>query len=340
MSDDEATIIRIIGGPDSGKEYVVDLESVTLGRSSSATIKVLDNMLSRQHAKIFKTDDGWMLEDMNSTNGTWLKGERIKKPVSLKSRTSVRIGQTLWELIDPESSQVLDERLISYRVQPVTGENLTLVDEPQLSKEERQLAAIYRFQDLLTEELTDNELYEKILHLICNSIHADNAYLLRWDKNMGIMVPACERNQYGPVKIASDKFLSFSIINYVKQNNEAILSIDPMDDERFTGQSISDMKVRSVMCVPMVGHRDKEMYGLVYVISTNPNMHYEEDELQLLNVISHFAAIILENKKLITSNIESERMAAIGSTAAGLSHYVKNILNGLEGSVSLLRLGI
>jgi len=84
----------------------------------------------------------------------------------------------------------------------------------------------------------------------------------------------------------------------------------------------------------------KHLCGLLYLSSMKSTLDYKEEDLRLLNIIAHSAGMAIDNSQLLEQNIRAERMAAIGTTAAGMSHYIKNILNGLEGSVSLLRLGI
>ncbi len=317
---------------------------VVLGRSKTADIQLADSMLSRKHAKLVMSGDGWKVEDMDSTNGTWVRGERLNDAMNLPTRTPVRIGQTVFELYSGEGdTEELDERLISYREQAMSADKLAVdhqleITDDSVERENRQLATLYRLQSLLIGDLRESELYHRILELITEAIYADNAYLLVWSEDEQSMIPIAERNQFGPVELVSDDFLSYSIINYVKDKNEAILSVDAMHDERFTGESLTGINVRSVMCVPMMGKNS--LCGLIYVISTKPERKYTENELRLLNVIGHAAGMAIENMRLLESNLQAERMAAIGMTAANLSHYVKNILNGLEGSVSLLRLGI
>ncbi len=343
-TQERATLtLRIVSGPDVDKEFPLLGSEVVLGRSSRADIHISDNMLSRSHAKLTLSVDGWAVSDMGSTNGTWVRSARISEPINLPLRTPVRIGQTVFELCGGDGdTQELDERLISFRQKAMSVDDLqlgdTLVGDDSVYRENRQLAALYRLQSLLTGNLTETDLYHRILELITGAVFADNAYLLSWSEAEQLMVPVAERNQFGPVEVVSDDFLSSSIINYVKDKNEAILSVDAMNDERFNGESLTGISVRSVMCAPMLS--SKSLCGLIYVISTKPERKYREYELKLLNAIAHAAGMAIENIRLLDNNIQSERMAAIGMTAASLSHYVKNILNGLEGSVSLLRLGI
>jgi hypothetical protein len=69
-------------------------DSATLGRSQSADIKVDDPFASSAHARIFPRGQFMYIEDMGSTNGTYLNGRQLRKPERLKVSDSVRIGDT------------------------------------------------------------------------------------------------------------------------------------------------------------------------------------------------------------------------------------------------------
>src|SRR5690606_24274915 len=65
-------------------------------------------------------------------------------------------------------------------------------------------------------------------------------------------------------------------------------------------------------------------------------IRYNQDELALLNIIAANAAMAIENARLVRKTIEAQRLAAIGLAVAGVSHYVKNILTGIQGSSDLI----
>ncbi len=337
-------VVRVVGGPAAGREIPIKSESVSLGRAISADISIPDTVLSRTHIIISYENSQWKIKDLGSTNGTWIKGEKIKGKVDLPIKTPVRIGNTLFELTIPtriEEPTALDESLISARVSPITAASLTIsgnITASQVKREQQKLAAIYKVQSLVSSVSDENELYHQILDVVFEVIPSDSSYLIMHMPEEETLVPVAGRDQKGRADVESENYISKSIVNFVKQNNDSILSVDAANDERFQSMSLCGFNVYSVMCVPMLGK--KNLCGLIYLSSMKSTMDYQEEDLKLLTIIAHSAGMAIENSKLIEKNIQSERMAAIGTTAAGLSHYVKNILNGLEGSVSLLRLGI
>ena len=74
---------------------VLDLDGdVTLGRAATAGVRVDDPFASSAHARVFARGNGMFIEDMGSTNGTFLNGRQLTKPEALQVGDSIRIGDT------------------------------------------------------------------------------------------------------------------------------------------------------------------------------------------------------------------------------------------------------
>ena len=80
-------------GHNPGEEFDLH-DGATLGRSESSTITVDDPFASAAHARIFPRGDFMYIEDMGSTNGTFLNGRQLRKPEQLKVADVIRIGDT------------------------------------------------------------------------------------------------------------------------------------------------------------------------------------------------------------------------------------------------------
>ncbi len=72
--------------------------SVEIGRGASCTIRLSDTYVSQVHARLVGRDGGWFVEDMGSTNGTFLNDRRVASPVEVHAGDVVRVGKTLLEL--------------------------------------------------------------------------------------------------------------------------------------------------------------------------------------------------------------------------------------------------
>ncbi|MFL5825989.1 MAG: FHA domain-containing protein [Thermoleophilaceae bacterium] len=80
-------------GHDPGTRFDIS-EGSTLGRSNAADIEVNDPFASSAHARIFPRGQFMYIEDMGSTNGTYLNGRQLRRPEQLKVADSIRIGDT------------------------------------------------------------------------------------------------------------------------------------------------------------------------------------------------------------------------------------------------------
>lgn len=83
-----------------GKPEVVSLNggAVTLGRSSVASVMVDDVYVSDEHAQVMPHEDGWIVRDLGSTNGTFLNGAKVTQPTPLAAGDHLRIGKTRIEV--------------------------------------------------------------------------------------------------------------------------------------------------------------------------------------------------------------------------------------------------
>jgi pSer/pThr/pTyr-binding forkhead associated (FHA) protein len=71
--------------------------TLQVGRADACQVQVPDTYASAFHARIFSRDGGWFLEDLGSTNGTYLNQRRITSPAELRAGDKVRIGKTTLE---------------------------------------------------------------------------------------------------------------------------------------------------------------------------------------------------------------------------------------------------
>ena len=72
--------------------------TINLGRAADSTLLLDDDYASGRHARVFYDDKSWFVEDLGSTNGTHVNGERITAPTQLQAGTQLRIGTTVLEL--------------------------------------------------------------------------------------------------------------------------------------------------------------------------------------------------------------------------------------------------
>ena len=93
-----ATRLVITSGPKEGLEMSLPNEPLTIGRSSESGLVIRDDYTSTHHARLMRWDESWVVQDLDSTNGTFLDGTRVTLPTPVPLNTPVRIGTTSFEL--------------------------------------------------------------------------------------------------------------------------------------------------------------------------------------------------------------------------------------------------
>ena len=95
---DAVSRIVITSGPKAGLELPLTGEPLTIGRSSESGLVIRDDYTSSHHARLLLWGDQWMLQDLDSTNGTWHDGERVASPVPVRIGAPIKVGATTFEL--------------------------------------------------------------------------------------------------------------------------------------------------------------------------------------------------------------------------------------------------
>jgi hypothetical protein len=90
--------VVIVDGPDRGRSVPLTGAPVTFGRGSECTVPLSDEYVSTQHARLLYHDGLWYVEDLGSTNGTYLGNERLTRSIQVGARTRIRLGKTVLEL--------------------------------------------------------------------------------------------------------------------------------------------------------------------------------------------------------------------------------------------------
>ena len=80
-----------------GRAFALD-EEITLGRASGCQVPLDDAYASQVHARVFERDGHWYVEDLGSTNGTYLNRRRVAGPMVIKRHDRLQIGNTVLEL--------------------------------------------------------------------------------------------------------------------------------------------------------------------------------------------------------------------------------------------------
>lgn len=357
----------VIQGRDQGKRYELEQGTVLLGRDTASDIQLNDTEVSRKHAELRVSSNATEVVDHGSSNGTYVNGDRIEH-VKLANGDRLQLGRTLMiftgsplptaiaQQVDIVRQGVADSQILR-SISPDAG----LFDDGPirqdgndtwLARARSNLQVMYRTSLAVSHTLDIDQLLEKIMDLILEWVDADRGVILLADRESKELHVKVHRDRGVDEESATDQSdpmrISQTILDYVREKQEGVLTSDAREDQRFDqAGSIITMGVREAICVPMQGRYGN--VGIIYIdtftspgraLATNRANQFTEDHLKLMMAIGHQAALAVEDTSYYSAMLQAERLAAIGQTIAGLSHHVKNILQGIRGGSYLIEEGL
>lgn len=97
-SANPATKLVITAGARQGLEIPLDSDTLTIGRSAQSGLVIRDEYTSTNHAKLQLWKGDWLIQDLGSTNGTFVDNQRVSVPTAIPLFTPVSVGSTIFEL--------------------------------------------------------------------------------------------------------------------------------------------------------------------------------------------------------------------------------------------------
>ncbi len=357
----------IIKGADQGKQFELDDAVVSIGRDSTSRLRLHDTEISRRHAELQRTPEGYRIVDVGSVNGTFVNdvqidasplqpGDRIQVGQSLLIYSAGRRGTGPGDLADRINMIARQENELSpsivRTVADTEGSRILAHPEeagtPWLQGALVNLAVLYEAVHTTSHILDLDQLLEKIMDLIFKTIEADRGCIMLRHPESTVLEPKALRwrQSHRPDEKMN---ISRTIMDHVLRNRQGVIVSDAARDERFnSGQSIVRFGIREAICVPMKGRH--ETLGVLYLdTSIAPRdaldgplvpSRFTEDHLKLAIAIAHQAALAVEDTRYHQAMVQAERLAAIGQAIAALSHHIKNILQGLKSGSEVLKMGL
>lgn len=354
----------VIQGRDQGTRFELDRDTVSLGREITNAVQVHDTEVSRRHAEIRREGDGYTLIDLGSSNGCYVNGQRVQH-CELASGDRIQVGRTLMLFTDPAEGALEDLSSKIDIIRGASGEGSRIVrsvtqkegseifsldaigsQSPWLARARSNLQIMYRTALAVSHTLDIDQLLNRIMEMIFEWVEADRGCIMLVTPESKQLEPRVRRHRKGLP--ADEKItISNSILDYVMEHGEGVLTSDASDDRRWNPTaSLLQMNVREAICVPMQGRYD--MVGVIYIdTSISPQRlishggnKFTEEHLKLMVAIGHQAALAVEDTSYYSAMVQAERLAAVGQTIATLSHHIKNILQGIRGGSYLIEMGL
>lgn len=298
----------------SGQTVEIALEdsAITVGRDPSLDVVLKDEAVSRRHARFFRLNDVWQVQDLRSTGGTFVNRIKVNPdtPVLLGDGDSIRIGPYKLRFHDENGHK------IGRRLDQLAG--MQVDDDQQSSIQNSVRTSGYgmvsvRPQDKLNGILKINEALagNVDLHAICPRVLETLFEIFPQADRGAILLLNGEENELQPVthrhRRAGDSSMvriSRTILNNVLNGCSAILSENTALDPRVAdSESLAAQAIQSTMCAPMLGV-DGKPFGVISLDSQDPRKQFSSDDLQLLIAVASQASHSFENARLMKVYME------------------------------------
>jgi adenylate cyclase len=333
----------------SAVEYPLAPVKTTLGRHPANTIRLTDREVSKEHAVIERMGGAFVLRDLDSSNGTFVNGRRVRE-LRLKEGDEIALGNNCRLAFHIGEQMTATQPVHSAGVTVVASahsipafvaqlEQLEqneflpadqLTDPDAIRQDYEKLRIAHKFHQQVGVERDARSLADKILRVAFELLAAEHGVLFFTDEKSGALEPVAVRHRKGETEVT----VSDTVLKRVSETHQAVLTKDAILDARFSSsESIVAQGIRSAMAVPLLAKG--VLKGVLFLDSRERSNAFSEKDLKILSGIASQAAIALENAEL-ARKIESEAV-----TRAELSRFLSKAVADavIKGDVELLRSG-
>ncbi len=347
--------LTVLQGPDKGRTMRSTADDVLLGRDSTQ-IPLTDQTISRRHAEMHVVDGEWTLADLGSANGTYLNGVRVDKPTQLRHGDQIRVGSTLLVYSGDESTQhfsgagiptdlvtldagsaAIDSSVIA---SAPSSEDSIVLAAPETANAVKAWNVMRELGSVIGSLLPPDQLLARVMDIIFQEVDVERGVIFVRDEATEELMPQVVRLRGpGEARKSGSVIASRTIMNHVSQSREGVLCSNVVSDQRFaSGKSVMNLGMRSVICAPILAR--EQVLGVIHLDCLVTRHTYNEHELRLVTAIGYQTGLAIENARLVQSHMQRERLAAAGETVAYLSHYIKNILQGMRSGADVVERGL
>lgn len=336
--------VLVTEGPSRGAVFVL-ADGVIIGRGADNPIQILDQQISRSHARFIKTTKGFEIEDLGSRNGVLVNGRRVSR-TALAPGDVIQLGDTVL-IYEPNfdlKTDVSDATVVIYPPDPSAVSSVVrktldasrpdAVTEPTddtleaLRAAHRRLKAVYEVNRIVSEGSEMPDLLQALLRTVLGALGRGVGTILLRTNGPESLEPVAT------LAIGDEKRelpISRTVLRMVMEEMKGVLSSDAIKDPRFAkSHSITLHGIRSVLCAPLVSHG--RAIGALLVQSTKSVAAFSEEDLALLVAVCGPTAIAIENARVL--NDLRRQNAALRAVVRGGVEII-GASTGLRGALRM-----
>lgn len=286
-----------------------------MGRAPDNNLVLRDTRISRNHAQISRVDGHYVLEDLGSRHGVWVNGERIEKSRRLEGSERIEFGV-------PDGYQIhftrTGDEMRRLMARPVTGDT-GRAGATNLEK----LRAVLEVARSLQSSFSTDDVLNTVVDAALSVTGAERGFLLLLDEERTLQVRSARAAGGGELPPDALRVPRRLIQQALESRRDLFsMSFDPSGaDDHFPGNTITDLELRSVVCIPLVrvslsnsGGATQMLsaatasVGLLYMDSRVTSVDLAGGNRELLQTLAIEASTVLENARLIEEQRVKQRI--------------------------------
>jgi signal transduction histidine kinase len=246
------------------------------------------NELSRMHASIDRIGGIWWVRDLDSANGTQLNGRPLLHPQGNTLSDGDELVLAGWQITFTEGFPGLDGSTFAERVgdlfqevRPEPAQAMVLI---------RSIELLQRSTEKLLRQVDADAMVKGLLEESLLLLSGDRGFLVMKSKEGGW------RTAHRVGDVQEGIGLSRSVLDYVAQEQTAVMSNQPLADPRFGGMSLVELHRGSLLCAPMVD--DGEIHGALYIDRESEGRPFSRFDLAVFQAFVRLGSMALRQAML------------------------------------------
>lgn len=296
---------------------------VLLGRGPLADLELKDPAVSRRHALVSWAEKRCFVSDLQSGNGTYVNGQRVRDPVPIDEGDEIRVGASILEfrqnvervrdlsmisriLLEDSKPDLAKVTISRSVVIPMSGKRTT-TGRTSLAAElkalQQRLEFVNEVGKAMARTIDETALLAEVLRQVLDILpQADRAFVVLYDEDTETFVPRVARTRSGT---ATEIPASRTLLEEVVRKRHALLSTDIGKEGAFeAAMSVRALDLRSVACVPLIA--EDRVYGVLQVDNSERSRKFSEADLNILVGVAGPIALSLANARLHRQLLDRE----------------------------------
>lgn len=294
--------------------FALGTDEVTLGRRSDSDVMLLDPYISRRHCVLVKQNDGYVLQDLESTHGCFVNGQRVREH-ALQPGDRIQLGQGRIELLylagPPGSSSsisTLDGEDSGKSVLELTS--IFQVGEESQKSDLEKISHILDFQYHWEQSFSPDQTFEQLLRSALEISGAERGFVMIQGESEFEYVAGM--NGRGEMLSQSEFQTSRSVVEEVSSTGNPLFMTEGIDQQFASQDSIVAMHLRALACMPLkwISPRSDQaqVRGILYLDSTKTMHALSGLDQKILSKLADEAANVFEKLEMLKSFEEQKQM--------------------------------